>query len=236
MLLKAETNPFQLLDERPQDTVRLANVWERVDNNSCPYQYNFHLHTSCSDGQLTPESLIEQAIALGLKGLAISDHHSVKGFYRAYKWLQEKSKFNPRVSLPYLWTGIEITSELNGTNVHILGYGFDPESEHLQKYLTGENPEGENAKAEKVIKSLHRAGGLVVLAHPFRYRRSAEELIREAYEVGIDGVEVYYAYGNPQPWIPSVKQTTQALKLARRYNLYTTCGTDTHGNNILIRL
>lgn len=236
MLLKTETNPFLFLDQRPQDTVKLASVWERVDNNSCPYQYNFHLHTNCSDGQLTPESLMEQAIASGLKGLAISDHHSVKGFYRAYKYLQQKVKLKNNIRLPYLWTGIEITSELNGTNVHILGYGFNPEAKILQKYLTGESPQGENAKAENVIKALHKAGGLVVLAHPFRYRRSASELIKEAYELGIDGVEVYYAYGNPQPWMPSEKQTCQALELAHHYNLYTTCGTDTHGNNILVRL
>lgn len=236
MLLKTETNPFISLDQRPQDTVKLASVWERLDHNSCPYQYNFHLHTNCSDGQLTPESLLEQAIASGLKGLAISDHHSVEGFYRAYQWLQEKAKFQPKINLPHLWTGIEITSNLNGTNVHILGYGFNPEAQPLQRYLTGESPEGKNAKAENVIKALHKAGGLVVLAHPFRYRRSAVELISEAYELGIDGVETYYAYGNPQPWQPSEKQTNQALKLAHKYNLYTTCGTDSHGNNILVRI
>ncbi len=236
MLLKTETNPFISMDQNPQDTVKLASVWEKIDNNSCPYQYNFHLHTNCSDGQLTPESLLEQAIASGIKGLAISDHHSVKGFSRAYRLLQEKEKLKNNKSLPYLWTGIEITSELNGTNVHILGYGFNPESQVLQKYLTGESPEGENAEAENVIKALHKAEGLVVLAHPFRYRRSAKELIKEAYELGIDGIEAYYAYGNPQPWLPSDKQTNEALELAQKYNLYTTCGTDTHGENILVRL
>lgn len=236
MRLKTETNPWIYREQNPQDTVKLASVWERIDNHSCPYQYNFHLHTNCSDGQLTPESLIEQAIASSLKGLAITDHHSVKGFYRAYENLQEKSKLKNKISLPHLWTGIEITSDLNGTTVHILGYGFNPEDVELQKYLTGESPEGKDAKAENVIKTLHKAGGLVVLAHPFRYRRSAEDLIREAYELGIDGVEAYYAYGNPQPWMPSEEKTHQALSLAHRYNLYTTCGTDTHGNNILVRL
>lgn len=236
MRLKTETNPLTSLGKNPQDTVKLASVWERIDNNSCPYEYNFHLHTSCSDGQLTPESLIEQAIAFGLKGLAISDHHSVKGFYRAYEHLQKKSKLKNNINLPDLWTGIEITADLNGTNVHILGYGFAPQAKQLQKYLTGGSPEGQDGKAENVIKSLHQAGGLVVLAHPFRYRRSAEELIKEAYELGIDGVEAYYAYSNPQPWVSTAEKTDQALNLAQKYNLYTTCGTDTHGNNILVRL
>lgn len=219
-------------DDRARDTKKLGLVWEKIDNFSCPRHYNFHLHTNCSDGQLSPEELVEQALAIGLKGFAITDHHSIKGFDRGRKYLMTKSSHN----LPHLWTGVEITADLNGTNVHILGYGFDPSARVLQKYLTGEAPTGKDASAEKVIKSLHQAGGLVVLAHPMRYRRSAEVLIPEAYELGIDGVETYYAYANPNPWQPSENQTKTVKTLAHRYNLYTTCGTDTHGNNISVRL
>ncbi|MBL1211235.1 PHP domain-containing protein [Geminocystis sp. GBBB08] len=236
MLLTTKKTVLLSHNHKAQDIVKLGLVWENINNLSCPHDYNFHLHTNCSDGQLSPESLVEQALSIGLQGFAITDHHSVKGFYRAKNYLTEKSHLNPNAVLPHLWTGIEITSELNGTNVHILGYGFNPEADILQKYLTGEAPTGKNADAKTVIKILHQAQGLVVLAHPSRYRRSAEELISEAYELGIDGVETYYAYGNPHPWQPSEKQTAMVRKMAKKYNLYTTCGTDTHGNNILVRL
>ncbi|WP_017295819.1 PHP domain-containing protein [Geminocystis herdmanii] len=234
MLLTTNKTAFLSEIDRSQDTVKLRSIWEKVDTFSCPNHYNFHLHTNCSDGQLTPEALVEQALSIGLKGFTITDHHSVNGFDRAKNYL---TKLSHRYhNLPHLWTGIEITSELNGTNVHILGYGFNPEARSLQKYLRGDAPQGKDAEAKRVINSLHEAGGLVVLAHPARYRRSAKELIPEAFDLGIDGVETYYAYGNPNPWQPSEKQTATVKSLAYKYNLYKTCGTDTHGDNILVRL
>ena len=237
MLLETKTKSRLSRENPEQDILKLAKIWETLTPNSCPYHYNFHLHTTCSDGQLSPESLIEQSISIGLKGLAITDHHSVDGFYQGLKYLeQQQHHASSTNSLPHLWTGIEITSMLNRTSVHILGYGFDPQSPSLRKYLTGESPRGELADAKKVIQALHKAGGLVVLAHPFRYRRNAQELILEAYELGIDGVEAYYAYGHSKPWQPSSKQTFKAKQIASKYNLYITCGTDTHGSNILLRV
>jgi predicted metal-dependent phosphoesterase TrpH len=218
-----------------QDTSSLQKVWQTIDFTSCPYSYNFHLHTTCSDGQLAPLDLIEQAITIGLKGLTITDHHSVNGFLQARQYLSTLRQKNA-VNIPHLWTGVEITAQLMGVDVHILGYGFDPEHPSLKTYLQGNSPEGENATAKRVVDCLHQAGGLVVLAHPARYRHSAKKLIPLAVDCGIDGVEAYYAYGNPQPWTPSPKQTAEALQLAAKYNLYTTCGTDTHGLNLLRRI
>ncbi|MEL7010114.1 MAG: PHP domain-containing protein, partial [Cyanobacteria bacterium J06588_4] len=70
-----------------QDTGYLRRVWETVNPASCPHTYNFHLHTVASDGRLEPIDLINQAIAIGLKGLAITDHHSVAGFQEAQAYL-----------------------------------------------------------------------------------------------------------------------------------------------------
>ncbi|MBE9221176.1 PHP domain-containing protein [Cyanobacterium stanieri LEGE 03274] len=236
MLLSKEKKPLWVENKASRNTEKLKQVWATLQPDSCPFRYNFHLHTSCSDGQLTPESLIEQAIQIGLQGLAITDHHSIDGFYRALSWMKQKKEVNSSISLPHLWTGVEITSELNGTIVHILGYGFDPHATAIRKYLGGYKPEGYDAQAQEVINCLHNAGALVALAHPARYRRPAEELITEAHLLGIDGVESYYAYGNPQPWQCSPKQMNVVESMAKKYNLYSTCGTDTHGNNILVRL
>jgi predicted metal-dependent phosphoesterase TrpH len=140
------------------------------------------------------------------------------------------------VRSPHLWTGVEITSNLVGTEVHILGYAFDPQHPSLQIYLQGNAPKGSNAEAANVILALHQAGGLAVLAHPARYRRSAEQLIPVAADLGIDGVETYYAYNNPNPWQPSPTQTEQVKALSAVYKLLNTCGTDTHGLSLLQRL
>jgi predicted metal-dependent phosphoesterase TrpH len=198
------------------------------------------MHTNRSDGQLQPQKLVEQAVEIGLRGFAITDHHSIEGYRVAHKALQamEQSLEAPSLkeSLPQLWPGVEITAELSGTQVHILGFAFDPSHPPLEPYLQGKAPTGPACQAQAVIQTIQMAGGLAVLAHPARYRRSIVELITAAAELGIDGVETYYAYGNPFPWQPSPRETNTVHRLAQAYELLSTCGTDTHGQNLLKRV
>ncbi|NEQ40679.1 MAG: PHP domain-containing protein [Okeania sp. SIO3I5] len=217
---------------------KIKQIFETVDADSCPHSYNFHLHTIYSDGKLTPENLIEQAIAIGLKGLAITDHHTIGGYQVAKNWLENWKSINPdREHLaPTLWSGVEINAKLLNIEVHILGYGFDPEHPSLQPYLTGKTTKGQEYQAANVISAIQQAGGLAVLAHPCRYRRSATDLIKAAAMLGIDGVETYYGYTHNKPWRPSPKQTEQVKQLSATYDLLNTCGTDTHGKNILVRI
>ena len=219
-----------------QDKQSLRQVWENIQPDSCPRTYNFHMHTIYSDGQLKPEELIKQAIAIGLKGLAITDHHTIGGYQVAQDWLEYLHKSAPSQPYPHLWTGVEITSKLLGTDVHILGYAFDPKHPAIEPYLQGEAPRNSEAQASVVIAAIQQAGGLAVLAHPARYRRPAVELIPAVAHLGIDGVETYYAYANPNPWKTSPMQTQQVKQLSAAYNLLNTCGTDTHGTNLLMRL
>jgi predicted metal-dependent phosphoesterase TrpH len=206
------------------DTTLLRQVFSRINGDSC-------MHTICSDGKLTPEALISQAVKIGLQGLAITDHHSVDGYCRATEWLAEND-----IDTIKLWTGIEITTYLAPVDIHILGYGFDPTHPDLAPYLTGSEPKGADARADRVISALHAAGAIVVLAHPARYRRPATDLIPVLAALGIDGVETYYAYSNPNPWIPSFEQTETVKRLGNSYNLLHTCGTDTHGLDLRQRL
>ncbi len=222
-----------------QDEVALRQVLATIHAESCPSQFNFHMHTVHSDGRLQPEELVHQAIAIGLKGFAITDHHRVSGYYAAQKTLEDwrwRATAHEAKQTPHLWTGTEITSRLLETEVHILGYAFDPQHIAMRPYLQGKSPQGSEAQAAQVITAIQGAGGLAVLAHPARYRRSAGELITAAAELGIDGVETYYAYGNPDPWYPSPEQTALVKHLSHQYQLLNTCGTDTHGPNLLVRI
>ncbi|MGB2925763.1 MAG: PHP domain-containing protein [Limnothrix sp.] len=218
-----------------QDVAALAEVWRSITATSCPLQYNFHMHSVFSDGQLAPEAIVDQAIAIGLKGFAITDHHTVKGYHAAQAYLQQKAAAGAE-ALPHFWTGIEINGRLLETGVHILGYGFDPTHAAIQRYTKREIQYGEHAMAAVVVEAIHQAGGAAVLAHPARYRRPAADLIPAAADIGIDGVEAYYAYDNPEPWIPSPKRTPQIKVMGEAHNLLLTCGTDTHGLNLKQRL
>lgn len=214
----------------------LKQVFENIDVQSCPKLFNFHMHTVHSDGRLQPHTLMEQAIAIGLKGLAITDHHSVAGYQAAKAWLEDWKWNNPDISIPHLWTGVEINANLLDIEVHILAYSFQEEHSSMKPYLQRKITTGKEYQANKVIAAIHEAGGLAVLAHPARYKRSHLDLIPAAAEYGIDGVETFYAYNNPHPWKPSTLETIQVQQLATEYRLLNTCGTDTHGLSLLQRL
>lgn len=215
-----------------RDAVALRQVFASLTAESCPLTYNFHMHTTHSDGQLHPEALAQQAIDLSLKGFAITDHHQISGYRTAQRYMEAQSS----TELPQLWTGTEITSRLLETEVHILGFAFDPNHAAIASYLQGSAPQGDRAQAARVISAIQQAGGIAVLAHPARYRRSADELIPAAAMVGIDGVETFYAYNNPKPWMPSPKETARMTQLQSEFGLLSSCGTDTHGMSLLQRL
>ncbi len=248
MTLSVSQQSLSTQSPAAQNKAALGRVFQAIDANSCPTSYNFHLHTVYSDGKLRPEGVMQQALNIGLKGLAITDHHSVAGYYIAQRWLEEWCLEHSNSSVgettvadlpqaPQLWTGVEINALLLDAEVHILGYAFNPEHPRMQPYLQGHTVKGSDYHASQVIRSIQAGGGLAVLAHPARYaKRSPADLIPEAAYLGIDGIETYYAYNNPNPWKPSPKQTVKVHQLGVTYGLLNTCGTDTHGSNLLLRL
>ncbi|MEM7727129.1 MAG: PHP domain-containing protein [Cyanobacteria bacterium P01_A01_bin.45] len=211
-------------------------VLQNIDYESCPKLFNFHMHTVNSDGKLKPNQIMEQAIAINLHGLAITDHHSVAGYEAAKIWLEDWKWNHPTASLPKLWSGVEINANLLDVEVHILGYAFNTEHIRIKPYIQRKIVTGEIYQASNVISAIQAAGGVAVLAHPARYKRSHFDLIRAAAKLGINGVETFYAYNNPTPWKPSLQQSRQIGELASEYNLLSSCGTDTHGLSLLKRL
>lgn len=212
----------------------LAFVWHHLTADSCPYHYNFHLHTTRSDGQLEPEQIMQQALDHGLKGLAITDHHCQDAYKDALHWLERHQIEHDRLTL---WPGIEISAELMGIEVHILGYDFDVDADCLTPYSQGHSVKGSDLyPAITAIAHIHQAGGLAVLAHPERYRTPSEQLIPAAVECAIDGIEVFYNYRRTDPWQATPKKLPELQAMAEKYNLFATCGTDTHGTDILLRV
>ena len=80
---------------------------------------DLHLHTSCSDGALTPEELVAAAKAGGLGVIAVTDHDTALGVARA-------RAAAAALGGPRIVAGIELTCSLDGAEVHLLGYGIDP--------------------------------------------------------------------------------------------------------------
>ena len=205
----------------------LAAVLQGVHAGSCPGELNFHCHTLHSDGSLRPEQLAREAVALGLRHLAITDHHSTAALEPAWQTLEVLADQGKTV--PRLWSGIEISCLLEGCLVHVLGLAFDPQASALEPYRQGQAPVGQALRAGEVVKRIHGAGGLALLAHPGRYRKPYGPLIDAAAALGFDGAEAYYDYAMAPSWQPTPLVCDAIASQLENLGLLRSCGTDSHG-------
>ena len=85
---------------------------------------DLHLHSNCSDGLNTPEEISELVEKKGVKVFSLTDHDSVTGH----------SAFNRFTNGEFI-PGIELTSTIEGTELHILGYFIDSANKELLEVL-----------------------------------------------------------------------------------------------------
>ena len=85
-------------------------------------------------------------------------------------------------------------------------------------------------QVEDAIELTHAAGGKAVLAHPGIYRRirSLEESLSRLVEIGLDGLELNYPYAAEGRYATDMP-LAHFGKLADRFGLFTTGGSDYHG-------
>ena len=211
----------------PAEQHPLRAVLETVGPLSCPDELNFHCHTICSDGSLRPQDLIQQASSHGLRHLAVTDHHSSDAYLPMQSWLEAQKELDHPA--PTLWTGMEISCILRGCLVHVLALGFEPRHRALAVYNHGDAAVGEALRADTVVKAIHEAGGLAVLAHPARYRLGFRDLINAAADLGIDGGEAWYDYDMQTQWQWTPMVCEPIDDQLKNLGLLRTCGTDSHG-------
>jgi len=87
---------------------------------------DLHIHSSYSDGALSPESLIDQALDHALDVISITDHDTVEAY---------SGDIQLDIRRPLIIPGVEITAQLHGEAVHLLGYCFDPHDRGLETLL-----------------------------------------------------------------------------------------------------
>ncbi len=91
-------------------------------------EVDLHLHTQASDGTLSPTQLVNLCAERGLKVIAISDHDSTEGLSEAYTAVQE----HPGVEII---PAIELSADVPGSEIHILGYFIDMSDSAFQQTL-----------------------------------------------------------------------------------------------------
>lgn len=190
---------------------------------------DLHIHSVFSDGDIGVNEIVEQAKKKGLKYIAISDHNTLNAYLKT-DVLKEKMVI-PAVEFD-CWYGTVF--------LHMLGYGIDVNNPKIRT-LCAKNKRGTEADIirifssrhpKRVIEAVHDAGGLAVLAHPACcFTPSLDRFIRKLKNLGLDGVEVYYPYTRHRSII-KFHLAKNVEKIAEKYNLIKTGGTDEHGNLI----
>src|SRR5580658_3266403 len=83
---------------------------------------DLHLHTIFSDGAYTPAEVVDLARRSGLSAIAVTDHDTLDGIGPTIE------AAGPSLEIV---SGVEITAEFRGKELHLLGYFFDPENTAL---------------------------------------------------------------------------------------------------------
>lgn len=158
-----------------------------------------HVHSSLSyDGRDPIELILEQAAAIGLDAVAITDHDEIDASLEAARLAPEYGL----VGIP----GIEISSKAG----HVLGLGVEEAVPPGLSY-------------ETTLDRIREQGGLAVVPHPFQESRHGvmSRITREQLAMA-DAIEVYNSR------LFTGRANRQAERFARARSLPMTAGSDAH--------
>jgi predicted metal-dependent phosphoesterase TrpH len=115
---------------------------------------DLHLHSLFSDGTFTPEEVVRHGQAKGLAVLALTDHDTMEGCPRMENACAAAGlEFVP---------GAELTAELDGQELHLLGYCLEPES----ALLIEEMAKFQNVRQDRIREMVARLNHLGIPLDP----------------------------------------------------------------------
>ncbi|MHC1684351.1 MAG: PHP domain-containing protein [Clostridiaceae bacterium] len=191
---------------------------------------DFHIHSTASDGCLTPKEIILLAKSKDIDTIAISDHNSISG-------IAEASEAGKRCGISVI-PAVELSTRFNEESIHILGY-FRNEKytntifeeilrlvkihkvNRVRKILGVQRNHGILSKylsSFEGIALLKTFGAAVVLAHPVRI---SEKNLPSLLKLPFDGLEAKYCYSDHY-------QTNYFINLALKNFSFYTGGSDFH--------
>jgi predicted metal-dependent phosphoesterase TrpH len=121
---------------------------------------DLHLHTTASDGSLSPSALVWAARSGGLDVIAIADHDTCAGVEDARKALPNDVHVVPAVELSTTYEGCEL---------HILGYFIDHTHASMKRY-----------SEEAELKRRQRIAGMLEKLKPYGVKLTLEDVLKAA--------------------------------------------------------
>ena len=149
---------------------------------------DLHLHSTYSDGTLTPLQLVQEAKAIGLKAISLTDHDTTEG-------VEKIITHGAAYGIETL-TGVELSAHFDNLSIHILGYGLrhkDP--------LSGQDGKQLAAAGHVRFEPTGLQGGTGrVEPDSYRGRRCADpRLVRPDAPVGRQGPRVADRFDGSRP-------------------------------------
>ena len=181
---------------------------------------DFHIHTTFSDGTLSPTDVVKRAHENNVKVLAITDHDTLTGLNEA---IEESLKYNIT-----LIPGIELSTQHNNESIHILGF-FKDDSFKNEELIEELNKIKNHRiiRAKQIVHKLKEEFTIEVnfekilkdandtIARP----HIAREIVRLGYPYTIDEVFDKFIGKGCKAYVPTLKlSTNDGLKLLKRYN------------------
>lgn len=114
-------------------------------------KFDLHLHTTASDGSLSPAALLDRAQRCGIDVMAITDHDTVAGVLEAQRYADS----NP--ATPILVTGVEFSCRWVNLPVHVVGLNMQLEDASFLRFV--ENQQSLRAERnDAILKRLEKLG------------------------------------------------------------------------------
>lgn len=181
---------------------------------------DFHVHTSSSDGVLSPKEVVFKAYKNNVKYLSITDHDTVSGLDEA---LVESQKYD----ISFI-PGIELSTQYNNESIHILGY-FKDKSYNNQNFIQ-ELDKIKNhriIRAQKITKKLDDEFNIKIsfekilkeskdtIARP----HIAKAIIDAGYDYSHDKIFDKFIGKDSKAYVPTLKLSTEyGINLLKKYN------------------
>ncbi|WP_342756363.1 Cof-type HAD-IIB family hydrolase [Kineothrix sedimenti] len=114
---------------------------------------DLHVHSNKSDGSFSPAALVHLAVKKGLSAFALTDHDTTDGLTEAMEEAKKLPKENSLEVIP----GIELSTEYEGKDIHIIGLYIDYETPFFKKHIKS-FVDSRLSRNEKMCKNLNSAG------------------------------------------------------------------------------
>lgn len=127
------------------------------DGPAAASSVDLHAHTTASDGLLDPPTLVAEALACGLRVLAVTDHDSVGGIAAAQQAAASRADAAPGAPALTVIPGLEINTAVGEAEVHVLGYDIAFQRPDLAAFLA-EQRAARDERARAMVRKLQAAG------------------------------------------------------------------------------